>query len=70
MDVGRGAVGYDPLVSYPRYVNNVQVGCYVHRDRITWLSDDVRWSQIRHTLSSCEHDLTSRRREGVQEQGE
>eukprot|EP00959_Pyramimonas_sp_CCMP1952_P318439 6663388-Pyramimonas_sp.AAC.1 len=57
MDVGRGAADYDPLVSYPHYANNVQVVCCVHRDRISWMSDDVWWSQIRHALSLSEHDF-------------
>eukprot|EP00959_Pyramimonas_sp_CCMP1952_P232421 4857019-Pyramimonas_sp.AAC.1 len=57
MDVGRGAAGYDPLLSCPRCVNIVQVGRYVHRGRITRLPDEVWWTQIWHALSTFEHDV-------------
>eukprot|EP00959_Pyramimonas_sp_CCMP1952_P317517 6645213-Pyramimonas_sp.AAC.1 len=44
MDAGRAAAGYDPLASYPRYANNVQVGRCARRDRIARLSDEVWWT--------------------------
>eukprot|EP00959_Pyramimonas_sp_CCMP1952_P215106 4501045-Pyramimonas_sp.AAC.1 len=44
-------------MSYPRYVNNVHVGYYIHRNRITWLSDE-EWYTLGywHILSTHEHD--------------
>eukprot|EP00959_Pyramimonas_sp_CCMP1952_P308372 6453687-Pyramimonas_sp.AAC.1 len=57
MDAGRGAADYDPLVSSPRYVSDFHVGHYVHRDRITWLSDEEWWTLgLWHALSKFERD--------------